>query len=91
MVKIIIDINEETVKETKTMKATFVDVSVSSKIKNPTKCELKVMKSIQEKIRSNDSVKFSLDEPISIINMCEEKANKEKVENIEKLLKELFK
>lgn len=79
MVKIIININEE--KEEN--KITSVECSVSAELENPTKGELKVMNIINKRIKPEES--------IEIVNMCEEKANKEKVENIEKLLKELFK
>lgn len=80
MVKIIININEEKFKK---IKSTSVECIVSAELENPTKGELKVMNIINKRIKPEES--------IEIVNMCEEKANKEKVENIEKLLKELFK
>lgn len=76
MVKIIININEEKFEK---IKSTSVECTISEELENPTKGELKVMNIINKRIKPEES--------IEIINMCEEKANKEKVENIEKLLK----
>lgn len=83
MVKIIININEEKEDKFKKIKATSVECSVSAELKNPTPGEVKVMNIINKKIKPEENVE--------IVNMCEEKSNKEKVENIEKLLKELLK
>lgn len=83
MVKIIININEEKEDKFKKIKATSVECSVSAELKNPTLGEVKVMNIINKRLKTGESVE--------IVNMYEDKSNKEKVENIEKLLKELLK
>lgn len=83
MVKIIININEEKEDKFKKIKATSVECIVSAELKNPTLGEVKVMNIINKRLK--------LGENVEIVNMCEDKSNKEKVENIEKLLKELLK
>lgn len=83
MIKIIVNINEEKEDKFKKIKATFIECSVSAELKNPTPGEVKVMNIINKRLKSGESVE--------IVNMCEDKSNKEKVENIEKLLKELLK
>lgn len=83
MVKIIINLNEEKVDKFKKIKATSVECSVSAELKNQTPAEVKVMNIINKRLK--------LEESVEIVNMCEEKSNKEKVEIIEKLLKELLK
>lgn len=83
MVKIIININEEKEDKFKKIKVTSVECSVSAELKNPTLGEVKVMNIINKRLNPGESVE--------IVNMYEDKSNKEKVENIEKLLKELLK
>ena len=83
MIKIIVNINEEKEDKFKKIKATSVECSVSAELKNPTPGEVKVMNIINKRLKPGENVE--------IVNMCEEKSNKEKVENIEKLLKELLK
>ena len=83
MVKIIININEEKEDKFKKIKVSAVECSVSAEVENPTIGELKVMNIINKRLKPGENVE--------IVNMCEDKSNKEKVENIEKLLKELLK
>ena len=83
MVKIIINIKEEKEDIFKKIKASCIECSVSAELKNQTPGEVKVMDIINKRIKPGENVE--------IVNMCKEKSNKEKVENIEKLLKELLK
>lgn len=83
MIKIIININEEKEDKFKKIKATSVECSVSAELKNPTPGEVKVMNIINKRLKPGESVE--------IVNMCEDKSNKEKVENIEKIIERVIK
>ncbi len=81
MVKLIYEINEEEVKDFKTMKSSVIDVGIKAELINATEGEIRAMEHIKESAGLKK---------LNIVNQCKNTMNKKQVDRIDRLVKELF-
>ena len=81
MVKLIYEINEEEVKDFKTMKSSVIDVGIKAEFTNATEGEIRAMEHIKESAGLKK---------LNIVNQCKNTMNKKQVDKVDRLVKELF-
>lgn len=81
MIKLIYEINEEEVKDYKTMKSSLINVDIKAELTNATEGEIRAM----EHIKKCAGLK-----KLNIVNQCKNTMNKKQVDRVDKLMKDLF-
>lgn len=81
MIKLIYEINEEEVKDYKTMKSSLINVDIKAELTNATEGEIRAMKHIKESAGLKK---------LNIVNQCKNTMNKKQVDRVDKLMKDLF-
>lgn len=81
MVKLIYEINEEEVKDYKTMKSSLINVDIKAELTNATEGEIRAMDHIKESAGLKK---------LNIVNQCKNTMNKRQVDRVDRLMKDLF-